>query len=157
MRHGGRQLPELPTAGTGPQAARPAADRAQGRETRSAALDGGKLLDAHPGCSPVVGWSPSPPELLPQLREHVERYSDKAAGGWVFIGPKDARLRRSSPSDLEQDPYGGRFPDLHIHDLRHMGKTLAPANGASLKEPMARMRSLVHSGGPDLPARPAGS
>ncbi|GLX09833.1 hypothetical protein Misp03_67590 [Microbispora sp. NBRC 16548] len=37
-----------------------------------------------------------PPELLPQLREHVERYLDKAADGWVFIGPKGARLRRSS-------------------------------------------------------------
>jgi hypothetical protein len=36
-----------------------------------------------------------PRELLPQLREHVERYSDKAADGWVFLRPKSARLRRS--------------------------------------------------------------
>ncbi|WP_396685204.1 tyrosine-type recombinase/integrase [Microbispora sp. KK1-11] len=31
------------------------------------------------------------------------------------------------------------LPDLHFHDLRHVGNTLAAASGASLKELMARM------------------
>jgi integrase len=30
-------------------------------------------------------------------------------------------------------------PDLHFHDLRHTGGTLAAATGASLKELMARL------------------
>jgi integrase len=30
-------------------------------------------------------------------------------------------------------------PDLHLHDLRHTGNTLAAATGASTKELMARM------------------
>jgi integrase len=31
------------------------------------------------------------------------------------------------------------MPDLHFHDLRHVGGTLAAATGASLKELMARL------------------
>lgn len=31
------------------------------------------------------------------------------------------------------------IPDLHFHDLRHVGGTLAAATGASLKELMARL------------------
>ncbi len=43
------------------------------------------------------------------------------------------------PPDLEQGPYAVGLPDLHFHDLRHVGNTLAAANGASLKELMAWM------------------
>ncbi len=32
-----------------------------------------------------------------------------------------------------------KLPDLHFHDLRHVGNTLAASTGASLKELMARM------------------
>ncbi|MEV7005349.1 hypothetical protein [Streptosporangium sp. NPDC051022] len=31
------------------------------------------------------------------------------------------------------------LPDLHFHDLRHVGNTLAASTGASLKELMSRM------------------
>jgi integrase len=31
------------------------------------------------------------------------------------------------------------LPDLHFHDLRHVGNTLAASTGASLKELMTRM------------------
>jgi integrase len=34
---------------------------------------------------------------------------------------------------------GGGLPDLHFHDLRHTGGTLAAATGATLKEPLARL------------------
>ncbi|GAA4227663.1 integrase [Streptosporangium album] len=32
-----------------------------------------------------------------------------------------------------------KLPNLHFHDLRHVGNTLAAANGASPKELMTRM------------------
>ncbi|WP_182900376.1 tyrosine-type recombinase/integrase [Microbispora sp. H10830] len=76
---------------------------------------------------------------LPQLREHVERYSDKAADGWGFIGPRGARLRRSSfRRTWNKVRTAAGLPDLHFHDLRHVGNSRAAANGASLKELMAR-------------------
>ncbi|WP_182881728.1 tyrosine-type recombinase/integrase [Microbispora sp. H10949] len=105
-----------------------------------AELDGGKLLDDTPKSRAGRRVVAIPHELLPQLREHVERYSDKAADGWVFIGPKGARLRRSSfRRTWNKTRTAVGLPDLHFHDLRHVGNTLAAANGASLKELMARM------------------
>lgn len=63
-----------------------------------------------------------------------------AADGWVFLRPKSARLRRSGfRTDLEPGPYGGRPSRSHFHDLRHVGNTLPAANGAGLKDLMARM------------------
>jgi len=105
-----------------------------------AELDGGKLLDDTPKSRAGRRTVAIPPELLPQLRQHVERYSDKAADSWVFIGPKGARLRRSIfRRTWNKTRTAVGLPDLHFHDLRHVGNTLAAANGASLKELMARI------------------
>ncbi|KAB8182720.1 tyrosine-type recombinase/integrase [Microbispora catharanthi] len=56
------------------------------------------------------------------------------------MGPKGARLRRSSfRGTWSKVRTAVGLPDLHFHDLRHVGNTLAAADGASLKEQMARM------------------
>ncbi|MFC0550653.1 tyrosine-type recombinase/integrase [Planotetraspora thailandica] len=87
-----------------------------------------------------------PPELIPHLREHLELYSEQAADGWVFVGPKGARLRRSSFRRIwNKARTAVGLPDVRFHDLRHVGNTLAAANGAN--------GSLVPSGSADLPAR----
>jgi len=79
-------------------------------------------------------------ELVPELRWHLERFAESGARGLVFIGPKGAPLRRSNFRPIW---YSARLqagaPDLHFHDLRHVGGTLAAATGASLKELMARL------------------
>ncbi|MBE3014907.1 tyrosine-type recombinase/integrase [Microbispora sp. NEAU-D428] len=80
------------------------------------------------------------PELLPQLREHVEALLGQGADGWVFVDPKRARLRRSGfRRTWNKTRTAVDLPDLHFHDLRHVGNTPAAANGAGLKELMARM------------------
>jgi hypothetical protein len=58
----------------------------------------------------------------------------------VFIGPKGGRLRRSNFRKFwhqARDAVG--MPELHFHDIRHTGNTMAAAQGASLKELMERM------------------
>ncbi len=103
-------------------------------------LDGGTLLDDTPKSRASRRVVAIPPELIPQLREHVDAYSERVADGWVFVGPKGARLRRSSFRRIwnkARTTVG--LPDVHFHDLRHVGNTLAAANGASLKDLMARM------------------
>ncbi|WP_203978993.1 tyrosine-type recombinase/integrase [Planotetraspora silvatica] len=58
----------------------------------------------------------------------------------MFIGPKGALLRRSGFRRIwnkVREDVG--LPSLHLHDLRHVGNTLAAANAASLKELMTRM------------------
>ena len=81
-----------------------------------------------------------PVELVFELRWHLERFAQPGGRGLVFVGPKGAPLRRSNFRPIW---YAARSkagaPDLHFHDLRHVGGTLAAATGASLKELMARL------------------
>jgi integrase len=74
------------------------------------------------------------------LRWHLERFVDPEPDSLVFVGPKGGRLRRSNFRDIwikARDEAG--LPDLHLHDLRHTGNTMAASTGASLRELMERM------------------
>jgi Phage integrase family len=56
------------------------------------------------------------------------------------IGPKGGQLRRSNFRKFWHQARGAvGLPELHFHDLRHTGNTMAAAQGASLKELMERM------------------
>ncbi|HEY7487093.1 MAG TPA: tyrosine-type recombinase/integrase, partial [Streptosporangiaceae bacterium] len=60
--------------------------------------------------------------------------------GLVFVGPKGARMRRSTFRRTwikAREAIG--MPELHFHDLRHTGNHWAAATGATIKELMARM------------------
>ena len=81
-----------------------------------------------------------PAALLPELRDHLDRYAQPGAHGLVFLGPLGGPLRRSNWSTVWRrtvDPLG--LTELRFHDLRHTGNTLAAATGASTKELMRRM------------------
>jgi len=81
-----------------------------------------------------------PDELVPELRWHLERFAEPGEGGLVFVGPKGAPLRRSNFRPIwNAARIKAGAPELHFHDLRHVGGTLAAATGASLKELMARL------------------
>jgi integrase len=76
------------------------------------------------------------PELiLPALEDHLERFSGSGRGGLVFCALKGQPLRRSvfnkSVKWHELVAEIG-VPNLHLHDLRHTGNTLAASSGASL-------------------------
>lgn len=58
----------------------------------------------------------------------------------MFVGPKGGPLRRGNFSNVWKRavrPLG--LDELHFHDLRHSGNTLAASTGAWTKELMARM------------------
>ena len=81
-----------------------------------------------------------PSDLVPELRWHLERFAEPGERGLVFVGPKGAPLRRSNFRPIWNKARSkAGAPDLHFHDLRHTGGTLAAATGASLKELMARL------------------
>jgi integrase len=74
------------------------------------------------------------PELIiPVLRQHLDSYSPSGPEDFVFVGVKGGQLRRSNFSKADL------LGDLHVHDLRHTGNTLAAEAGASLGELMNRM------------------
>lgn len=81
-----------------------------------------------------------PPPLVPQLAEHLERYTGPAPDALLFTGAKGAPLDRSRWGVMWRKARAqvGRS-DLKFHDLRHTGNTLAAATGASTRELMARM------------------
>jgi hypothetical protein len=82
-----------------------------------------------------------PAEIAPEIRWHLERFAEPGDRGFVFIGPKGGKLRRSnfhkSVWSKIREQVG--LPGLHFHDLRHTGGTLSAATGATLKELMARL------------------
>jgi integrase len=86
-----------------------------------------------------------PSVIVPELREHLERWAEVGPDGRVFVGPKGATPRRSNFNRAwsvalgQAVKDGTALPDgLHFHDLRHTANGFA-SNVASLKELMARM------------------
>jgi integrase len=90
----------------------------------------------------VVGL---PAVLVPELREHLDRWSEAGPNGRVFVGRKGATPRRSnlnrawSTALRRAEADGTPMPEgLHFHDLRHTANGFA-ADAACLRELMTRM------------------
>jgi integrase len=106
----------------------------------TAELDKGGLLPETPKSRAGRRTVAFPEELVPELRWHLERFAEPGERGLVFVGPKGAPLRRSNFRPIwNAARTKAGAPELHFHDLRHVGGTLAAATGASLKELMARL------------------
>ncbi|WP_354641976.1 tyrosine-type recombinase/integrase [Kitasatospora camelliae] len=106
-----------------------------------AELYSGKLYDKAPksraGFRPVA----FPASIVDALRHHLEHYSSAGPNGHLFIGPRGGRLRRSNFRDdwSAAKAKAGISAEVHFHDLRHTGNTLASQSGASTRELMTRM------------------
>ena len=68
-----------------------------------------------------------PADIVPELADHLERFADPKPNGFVFIGPKGGRLRRSNFREVWNRARGAvGLPELHFHDLRHTGTRWRP-------------------------------
>jgi integrase len=109
-------------------------------DTATAELANGKLVDDDPKSRAGVRTVAFPREIVPEVRWHVERFAEPGDDGLVFVGPDGGRLRRPNFRRFwtrARDAVG--VPELHFHDLRHTGNTMAAGQGASLRELMERM------------------
>lgn len=105
-----------------------------------AELDGGKLLDDTPKSRASRRTVALPAEIIPDLQAHLDTFAEFGPDGRVFVGPRGGPLRRSGFRRIWNKTRADvGLPDLHFHDLRHVGNTLAASTGASLKELMTRM------------------
>ena len=77
--------------------------------------------------------------LIASISEHLERFTDPHPDALVFNGKKGMPL---TPNVLQTSWERARLrigrTDLHLHDLRHTGLTLAAATGATTAELMHR-------------------
>jgi integrase len=81
-----------------------------------------------------------PAFLVPDVTEHLERFTASDPRALVFVGPKGAPLRRSNfTRQWTKATAAAGLSGFHFHDLRHTGNTLAGEEGASLRELMERM------------------
>jgi len=104
-------------------------------------LDGGKLQRGEVKSQASRRVVSVPAVIVPDLEEHLGRYSEPGANGLVFVGSKGGRLRRANfrKTWLVAVGRAGLPEGFRFHDLRHTGNTLAAATGASTKELMSRM------------------
>ena len=106
----------------------------------TAEMGDGRLIDDDPKSRAGRRTVAFPKEIVPELKWHMECFAEAGDGGLVFVGPKGGRLRRSNFRKFWNRARGAvGLPELHFHDLRHTGNTMAAAQGASLRELMERM------------------
>ncbi|WP_098017130.1 tyrosine-type recombinase/integrase [Streptomyces sp. b62] len=104
-------------------------------ETRS---DG--ILVKAPKSAAGVRTVAFPASLTESLAAHLAAYAEPGRTGLVFTGARGGQLRRNNfrrlwLRALETTGLG----DVHFHDLRHTGNTLAATGGATTRELMQRM------------------
>ncbi|MFI8005969.1 tyrosine-type recombinase/integrase [Streptomyces sp. NPDC086010] len=81
-----------------------------------------------------------PASLTESLAAHLAAYAEPSRTGLLFTGARGGQLRRNNfrrlwLRALEKTGLG----DVHFHDLRHTGNTLAATGGATTRELMQRM------------------
>jgi integrase len=95
-------------------------------------LDGGQMVLAPPKSRAgrrVVGF---PAVIVSDLAEHLKIYVEDEPDAFVFLGAKGGFLRGSSfrrASGWTHALAEMGLSDLHFHDLRHTGNTLAAQSG----------------------------
>ena len=92
----------------------------------TAQLDKGGLRPDTPKSAAGKRVVSFPPEIVPDLRIHLDRYAEVGPRGLVFVGPKGGQLRRQNfrPIWVKACADAG-IPGVHFHDLRHTGGTAA--------------------------------
>jgi integrase len=106
----------------------------------TAQMNDGRLIEQEPKSRAGRRTVAFPREIVGELRWHLECFAEPDREGLVFVGPKGGRLRRSNFRDLWLVVLkDAGIDELHLHDLRHTGNTMAAATGASLRELMERM------------------
>jgi integrase len=114
--------------------------------------DGTLVLDT-PKSAAGVRTVHIPPHLLPELREHLYRYTTPRSTV-VFPNTKDQPIRRASFRSvwlLARRRAG--LPELRFHDLRHTGNTLAAATRGKHQGADGADGSRLDARCSDLPAR----
>ncbi|MFE4959491.1 site-specific integrase [Streptomyces sp. NPDC056653] len=111
------------------------------------------LLIKAPESAACVRTVALPASLKAELTSHLDKHAESNRTGLDFTGARGGRLRRNNFRRIWlRTVEKARLGDVHFHDLRHTGNTLAATGGATTRELMQRMGALVGPGRADLSA-----
>ncbi|MDO3298786.1 tyrosine-type recombinase/integrase [Mycobacteroides abscessus subsp. massiliense] len=81
-----------------------------------------------------------PPHIAAQLRDHMKTHTGKGPESFVFTTTRGLRLSTTAFTKSVKAGFAtvGKG-DMRVHDLRHVGATLAARAGATTKELMSRL------------------
>ena len=100
---------------------------------------GGQSLTKEPKTAAGRRSLAVPKHLMVAMAEHLDQFTDVSPVALVFTGQTGIPLTRNAlQSAWERARMTIGRPDLHLHDLRHTGLTLAAATGATTAELMHR-------------------
>ncbi|WP_307544539.1 tyrosine-type recombinase/integrase [Streptomyces sp. V3I8] len=76
-----------------------------------------------------------------RIRRHLKHHAAAGQDGHLLVGPQGGQLRRSNFREnwVKARKAAGVSAELHFHDLRHTGNTLASTTGAGTRELMTCM------------------
>jgi integrase len=81
-----------------------------------------------------------PPHVAEQLREHMTAHTGRGPESFVFTTTRGHRLSTTAFTKSVKAGFAAvGKPDMRVHDLRHVGATLAAQAGATTKELMSRL------------------
>ncbi|WP_245831494.1 tyrosine-type recombinase/integrase [Mycobacterium terramassiliense] len=115
-------------------------DRMVLRIRRQATYVGKKLEVGPPKSDAGIRDVVVPPHVAEILRAHMKTHTGRGPESFVFTTTRGLRLSKTAFTKSVKAGFAAvGKPDMRIHDLRHVGATLAAQAGATTKELMARI------------------
>jgi integrase len=115
-------------------------DRMVLRIRRAATLVGNKLEVGPPKTDAGNRNVTVPPHVAQLLRAHMKVHTGHGPEAFVFTTTRGQRLSKTAFTKSVKNGFASvGKPDMRVHDLRHVGATLAAQAGATTKELMSRI------------------
>jgi integrase len=104
-------------------------------------LASGEVLEGPPKSEAGIRSVALPAPLVSALQAHLDRFTGRSAGAYVFTAPGGEPLEANNFRNRIWNPARDAcgLEGLRFHDLRHSAGTLAARTGATTRELMARL------------------
>jgi integrase len=107
---------------------------------RAATRIGNRVVVGPPKTDAGIRAVTVPPHVAELLREHMKTYTGRGPESFVFTTTRGQRLSATAFTKSVKAGYAAAGkPGMRVHDLRHVGATLAAQAGATTKELMSRL------------------
>lgn len=107
---------------------------------RAATIVGKKLVVGPPKTDAGIRDVTAPPHVAEMLKAHMRQHTMKGPESFVFTTTRGGRLSKTAFTKTVKNGFASvGKPDMRVHDLRHVGATLAAQAGATTKELMSRI------------------